>query len=105
VRDAVGDDMTAIVKAQVAIAQGKRPQHYEGPLPKPSDITKAAEFIRDTGWHKPSQVPDLGDVVPSGVLDFTKCTNSELDEMIAATERAEDLSDVEADDVPAPPPG
>src|SRR5690242_3570712 len=87
VRETVGDDMTKIVKAQVAIAQGKKPVGYKGSPPKPSEITKAAEWVRDTGWHKPIQrVENLN--LDDGAQGFESMSDEQLDEIIAEGEAA-----------------
>ena len=98
VRETVGDDMTKIVKAQVAIALGNKPIGYEGPPPKPSEITKAAEWVRDTGWHKPRQHVEIDGHLEVGTQDLTKLSREELEDWIA---RADAEADEQDDDVPA----
>lgn len=67
VRETVGDDIAAIIKAQVAIAQGKKPDGITDLPPiKASDMTKAAEWLADRGWGKPEQAVNLsGDMTVS----------------------------------------
>lgn len=107
VREVVGDDMRAIVKAQVAIAQGKKPEGYEGAAPKPNEITKAAEWVRDTGWHKPKQTVELDGQVSVGTQDLTKMTREELEEWLLAADRAanEDEDDGSAGSAEGSSPG
>ena len=102
VREVVGDDMPKIIRAQVAIAKGQKPEGYTGSPPKPSEITKAAEWVRDTGWHKPKQQIDLDGSVNVGTRDLTKLTREELEDWIAAADRADD-ADEQDGDVPAEP--
>lgn len=84
VRETVGDDMPAIIKAQVAIAKGKKPDGMEHlPSIKPSDVTKAAEWLADRGWGKARQHVTIDGDIGVGPIDFTKLTDEQLDEMIA----------------------
>ena len=105
VRETVGDDMPKIIKAQIAIALGQKPEGYRGSPPKPSHITKAAEWVRDTGWHKPRQVIDHEGTVAVGTMDLTKLTRDELEDWLGAADRADEDDDGSADAAESPPPG
>jgi hypothetical protein len=94
VRDTVGDDMPAIIRAQVAIAKGKKPDGFEGAQLKPSDVTKAAEWIRDTGWHKPLQRVEQHNIDGAVEDELETMTDDALDEVIAEGDAA--MADLEA---------
>lgn len=105
VRETVGNDMVAIINAQVAIAQGKKPEGYAGSPPKPSEITKAAEWVRDTGWHKPRQQIEIDGQVQIGTQDLSRMTREELEDWLLAADRADEDDDGPADTAESPPPG
>lgn len=99
VRDAVGNDMPAMIRAQVAIAKGEKPTKPDGtvidiPAIKAADMTKAFEAVTDRGWGKPKQTVDIGNGSSRSLEDLAKMTNEELEE---ALEKAE----AEADDLEA----
>ncbi len=107
VRETVGDDMVAIIKAQIAIAQGKKPEGLAIELPpiKAADMTKAAEWIGDRGWGKPRQtVNSTGDLAGVKRIDYSLLTDDELDKMVEADEIAARVAaDVPDEDTDAPP--
>lgn len=85
VRETIGDDIVAIIKAQAAIAQGKKPDGVELPPIKATDMTKAAEWLADRGWGKAKQIVAVGEA--SGAdLDFESMSDEELDAEIAKLE-------------------
>lgn len=94
VRDTVGDDMIAIIKAQIAIAKGQKPKDeelkdIELPPIKASDMTKAAEWIGDRGWGKPRQtVNSTGDLAAAKRINYDELSDDELDLLIEADELA-----------------
>lgn len=113
VRDTVGDDMVAIIKAQIAIAKGQKPKNealkdIELPPIKASDMTKAAEWIGDRGWGKPRQtINATGDLGGPKRVDYSMLSDDELDKMLEADEiaarHAVDAPDEEPDADPGSP--
>lgn len=86
VRETVGDDIAAIIKAQVAIAQGRKPDGITDLPPiKASDMTKAAEWLADRGWGKPQQTVNVHEG-PAVSRDFASLTDEQLDAELAADE-------------------
>lgn len=108
VRDLVGKDMRAVVYVQRCVALGIPPELAEleqlgieltaaqrealAAFPKVAirDSHKAAEFLRDTGWHKPLQRVEHDGQVQVGTQDLTKMTREQLEEWLAGAELAED---------------
>lgn len=85
VRETVGDDMVLIIKAQIAIATGKKPElGIDLPAIKASDMTKAAEWLGDRGWGKARQTVDLTGDRGSVARDYSKLSDAELDALIQA---------------------
>lgn len=124
VREVLGEDMRAVIYVQRCIALGIPPEAEDleklgikltdrqrtfltsFPPIKASDTTKSAEFARDTGWHKPKQTLELDGHVQVGTQDLTKMTREQLEDWIAAAERAsEEDDDGQADAAESPPPG
>lgn len=107
VRETVGDDIVAVIKAQVSIAKGLKPEGLTTlPEIKASDITKAAEWLADRGWGKARQTVDIGPEVNVADADLTKLDRSDLDDLIARLEHqvaADEESDAPASDAGTTP--
>jgi hypothetical protein len=111
VRETVGDDMVAIIKAQISIAKGQKPDVGAGvelPAIKASDMTKAAEWIGDRGWGKARQtINATGDLGGPKRVDYSMLSDDELDRMLEADEiaarHAVDAPDEEPDADPGSP--
>ena len=104
VRETVGDDIVAIVKAQVSIAKGEAPDGIRIPMIKASDMTKAAEWLSDRGWGKAHQTIDIGTDLNLETVDLTKLSDEQLDDFIAKA-TAESSSENDDTDHADPTPG
>lgn len=109
VRDVVGDDMRAVAYVQRCVALGVPPdpdallamgvalsdkqKEFLADFPPIStrDANKSAEWLRDTGWHKPRQTIEHEGAVLT--RDPTKMTNAELDEWFERLQREADDDD------------
>lgn len=122
VREIVGDDMRAVIYMQRCVALGIPPaiEDFERlglvlsdpqrkaleafPKIQPRDSHKSAEFLRDTGWHKPLQRIEHDGQVQVGTHDLTTMSREQLEEWLAGAERTED-DDGPADEAEGPASG
>jgi hypothetical protein len=103
VRETVGGDMVTIIKAQIAIATGKKPDiGIEIPAIKASDMTKAAEWLGDRGWGKARQTVDLsGDTAGARRIDYSKLSDAEIETLLKADELLDAAATDEGDGSPS----
>jgi hypothetical protein len=92
VRELVGNNLDAMIAAQVAIATGKKPPGIEVELPpiKAADMTKAFEALRDSGWGRPLQQVEHSGALDGRIpTDYSQLSDEELDAKIAEDEARE----------------
>lgn len=88
VREIVGANVEALVRAQIKIAKGIAPDEAPHMVVKPTDCTRAFEALMDRGWGKPKQPIDLREM-PSGEADLSSLSMHELEDLIREADDAD----------------
>lgn len=88
VREAVGDDWPALIRAQKAIALGRQPEGMEGLEIEASDMTKAFRELADRQFGRPKQAVEHT-VLDRAPAKYDDLTDEQLDARIADEERRE----------------
>jgi hypothetical protein len=96
VRELVGDDLEALVRAQIRIAKGLAPVEAPGLEIKAGDVTRAFDSLMDRGWGKPKQAIELSGEVGTGeppVIDWDGVPLEEKRELLELALRLGALGD------------